>query len=479
MRRFLFPFAAAALLIIGAGSIRCAANVTTLTTSADRTHNLTPATIGFTKAELPAGAITLHPSVQYQEMDGFGAAITGSTCYNLMKMKPGERHDFLRRTFSPTGGFGFSYCRISIGCSDFSMSEYSCCDTPGIEHFALTPEETDYVIPILREIIAINPEIKIMGSPWTPPLWMKVNNPVDKKPHNKWTSGSLNPDRYQDYAEYFVRWIKAFADHGIHIHSVTPQNEPLNRGNSASCHMTWQEQRDFIKTALGPAIQANAPQVKIYAFDHNYNYDDVASQNAYPLNIYSDPDAARYIAGAAYHNYGGNPDELNRVHAAAPDKELIFSETSIGVWTGGRDLSSRLTDDMEEVALGTVNRWCRGVIVWNLMLDSNGAPNRPGGCQTCYGAVDIAPDYSTITLNSHYYIIAHMASVVKPGARRIGTDGYTGENLTYAAFINPDGSRALVLCNSGDTPVSVPVSDGTATFLCSVPAMGVTSCRWP
>lgn len=147
---------------------------------------------------------------------------------------------------------------------------------------------------------------------------MKVNNITEKKAHNQWTSGSLNPDHYQDYATYFVKWIKAFNDNGINIYSVTPQNEPLNRGNSASCYMPWEEERDFVKTALGPAFAAAGINTKIYAFDHNYNYDNIASQQQYPVKIYADEEAKNYLAGAAYHNYGGNKDELTAIHNAAP-----------------------------------------------------------------------------------------------------------------------------------------------------------------
>src|SRR5690606_6471484 len=140
------------------------------------------------KENMSPSTIRLEAETRFQTMDGFGAAVTGSTCYNLMQMTPANREKFLKETFSETEGMGQSYIRISIGCSDFSLSEYSCCDTPGIENFGLTSEETEYVIPIIKEILAINPDIKIMGSPWTPPRWMKVNNLNDLQPFNSWTS---------------------------------------------------------------------------------------------------------------------------------------------------------------------------------------------------------------------------------------------------------------------------------------------------
>lgn len=422
--------------------------------------------------------IVLDPATRFQQMEGFGAAITGSTCYNLMMMPQTERTHFLTNVFSHETGMGYSYIRISIGCSDFSLSEFTCCDEPGIENFALQAEDLDYVIPILKEILAINPEVKILGSPWTPPRWMKVNNLTDRKPYYSWTSGQLNPAYYDDYAAYFVKWVKAFEGHGIKITSVTPQNEPLNRGNSVSLFMGWDEQRDFVKV-LGPKLAEAGLDTKIYVFDHNYSYDNMAEQADYPVKIYQDAEASKYVAGAGYHNYGGIKDELDDIHAKAPDKELIFTETSIGTWNDGQNLSKRLMDDMAEVALGTVNRWCRAVIVWNLMLDSNRGPNRPGGCRTCYGAVDISTtDYKTITRNSHYYIIGHLSSVVKPGATRIGTSGDEAAGLVCAAFENADGTYALVMQNNTPENKRISIADGQRHFGYEVPAYSVVSYRW-
>lgn len=460
--------------------VQTSGDVALLITTAYRTKDLAKEAVNFSKKDnMAPSLITIDSSQRFQEMDGFGAAITGSSCYNLLLMKPEDRTAFLKETFSPDNGFGFSYIRISIGCSDFSLSEYTCCDEPGIENFALQSEELDFVIPVLKEILAINPSIKIMGSPWTAPRWMKVSDLNTLSACDTWTSGQLNPNYYQDYATYFVKWIQAFNNEGINIYSITPQNEPLNRGNSASMYMGWEEQRDFIKNALGPKMNAAGLNTKIYAFDHNYNYDNIAAEQSYPTKIYEDAAASQYISGAAFHNYGGDKSELNTVHNANPEKELVFSETSIGTWNSGRDLRTRLTDDMREVALGTVNNWCRGVIVWNLMLDSDLGPNREGGCQTCYGAVDISNnDYKTIVRNSHYYIIAHMSAVVKPGAVRIGSDGYNDSNVVYSAFLNPDGSYALVLTNNNEDNKLITVTDGDKHFAYEVPGKSVVSYQW-
>lgn len=456
------------------------ADVTIYVTTNTRSQDFKKQSTSFSnRSNMSPSSIKLEPQTRFQTMDGFGAAVTGSTCYNLMQMTPENRKKFLTETFSHTEGMGQSYVRISIGCSDFSLSEYTCCDTPGIENFGLTSEETQYVIPILKEILAINPDLKIMGSPWTCPRWMKVNNLRDLQPFNSWTSGQLNPAHYGDYALYFVKWIQALKQQGINIYSVTPQNEPLNRGNSASLFMGWQEQLEFVKNYLTPAFKKASLSTKVYLFDHNYNYDNMPDQNDYPVKIYEAGVDPSVVAGAAYHNYGGNKDELLDVHSKFPDKELVFTETSIGTWNDGRNLEKRLIDDMREVALGTVNNWCKAVIVWNLMLDNERGPNRDGGCQTCYGAVDIdRANYTSITRNSHYYIIGHLSSVVKPGAVRIGTSGFSESGFYYSAFENRDGTYAVVLLNSNATNKLITLDDGKNHFSYDVPAKSVISYRW-
>ena len=459
--------------------VSLAQQVLSYATDVTRTLDMTKGqtTKGISITGLPE--IQINSSIRYQEIDGFGAAITGSTAYNLSLMSAEARHAFLEETFAPDK-LGFSYVRVSIGCSDFSLSEYTLCDEPGIEHFGLTVEDTKYVIPALKEILAINPALKIMGTPWTCPKWMKVKSLDEPVPYDSWTGGQLNPVYYEDYARYFVLWIQAMQQAGVPIYCVTPQNEPLNRGNSASLFMGWKEQQAFVKQALGPALRKAALPVKVYAFDHNYNYDDMPDQQQYPLHIYGDAEAARFFAGAAYHNYGGKPEELLRIQREAPDKELVFSEASIGTWNIGRDLEKSLLRDVEQLGLATVNGWCRGSIVWNLMLDNDRGPHRgEGACATCYGVVDIDnTDYTTITRNSHFYAMAHMSVAAKPGAYRIATNEKVADGLTYAAFINPDGSYGLVVSNRGEARQVNVYLNGDAAFVADLPAKAVVSYSW-
>ena len=456
--------------------------VRTFTTTADGVNLLRQDSIKtLSGVNMAPTTIELDPALRMQTMEGFGYAITYSTAYNLLKMSAADRASFLKKTFSPTAGYGSSYVRISIGCSDFSSTVYTLCDKQGLENFALQNDETHYVIPVLKEILAINPDLKIIASPWTCPRWMKVSDIVTKQPHNKWTDGHLNPDYRSDYAQYFVKFVQAMKQQGINIYAVTPQNEPLNPGNCASTYMPWQEEAPFVKE-LARAFKSSGLGTKIYVYDHNYDYAN--GQDDYPVKVYdalgSTYDGSELVVGAAFHDYGGSNTELTDIYEKAPGKGLIFSESSIGTWNNGHDLSKRLVADMKNVVLGTVNKMCKAVIVWNLMLDTKMGPNLAGGCQTCFGAVDISTaNYKTLTYNSHYYVISQIASVVKPGAVRLGLKkNIQNANIMHSEFLNPDGSYAAVLLNTGDRDQQLTLSDGNHHFQITIPTNGVVSARW-
>ena len=431
----------------------------------------------------PERTLKLNPNVRYQEFDGFGAAITGAAAFNLMQMPAERRQKLLVETFSPEKGMGYGYVRVPIGGSDFnsrSNYDYTCCDTKGIENFALTTDELDYIIPVLKEILAINPALKVMGTPWSCPIWMKVDDIRSKAPYtgpNKWVGGYLTPDYYQDYAMYFVKWIKAFEAEGINITSVTPQNEPLNWGNSMSLYMPWDQERDFIKLALGPVFKREGINAKIICFDHNYNYDGKKDQQEYPIKIYADPEASQYIDGAAYHSYGGSPVELDNIHKKAPEKNLYFTEQSIGTWNY-QNFGQSLMSEMKNTCIGTVTRWCKAVIVWNFMLDENGGPHGgPGACATCYGAVDISSkDYITLNKRSHYYVIGHLSKALKAGSTRIGTSGYMPTGLSVVASENLDGTYGLVLFNENAEGLTFVIEHNGKHFEIKLPAESITSC---
>ncbi len=438
--------------------------------------------------------VKLDEGTTYQTVDGFGGAVTGATCYNLLKMSQEKRTEFLTNIFSRENGIGSSLIRVSIGASDFSVhDEFTWCDKEGLENFAPHKEDVDYLFPILKEIYAINPDVKIVASPWSCPRWMKANMPggnswdnnkfneavTDETTYNSWTGGRLKPSCYQAYADYFVKWIQYMEDMGFDIYAMTMQNEPLNPGNSMSMVMPWQDQKEFIKV-LGPTMEkAGLGDVRILLFDHNYNYDGKPGQDNYPLNIYADPEASKWAAGSAWHSYGGHYSELDEIIAVNPDKEIFFTEASIGEWNH-ISFGDNFLGDFEYQFFGPLQRMSRGSVVWNLMLDDKRGPHRgAGACSTCFGVVDInSSNYSTLKYNTHYYHIAHTSAVIKPGAVRIGTSGYANPNAPYLVFKNADGSYGAVIMNKSSEKQDYVFSAGDYTVKVEAKAKALTSVLW-
>lgn len=426
--------------------------------------------------------ITIDKNTRYQEIVGFGPALTGASCYNILQMSQEDRTALLEELFDTEKGLGISLVRVSIGSSDFSVNEdFTWCDEKGIEHFAVPKEDELYLIPLLKEVYKINPNLQILASPWTCPLWMKRMSATDNSDfvysgdpgRSSWSGGSLKPSCYDDYAKYFVMWIQAMQKEGFNIYGITVQNEPYNAYNTASVYMTWQEQRDFIKSALGPAFAEAGLATKIICYDHNYD------GFKYPINIFNDKEAAKFVAGSAWHDYGGKLSDLDNVVAAAPDKEIYFTEASIGEWN--YSFSGKLIADMGNIFMGTMERGCKGVTLWNLALDENNGPYRHHGCHTCYGAITISSTtHKVVERLSHYYDIAHCTKVVKNGAVRIGTIGNDVPNLFCQAFLNPDGSYGVLLLNKSirGEEATIVLDNGIHSVTCQVPVYSVVSVIW-
>ena len=447
-------------------------------TTADKSQLFAESTIEFGKAASMSPNIVRFTEDRYQSVDGFGLAITQASCYNLLKMSKADRTRFLTELFDPIDGVGSSLIRVCIGGSDFSMSEYTWCDSEGISHFAIHESEFTYLFPILDEIYAINPNVKIIGSPWSVPIWMKMAVSGNGA-HNAWTSGRLNPKYYKDYATYFVKWIQAMEARGYKVMAVTLQNEPLNHGNSMSTYMPWTDQRDFLVQGIGPAFKAAGLSTKVLLFDHNYNYDNQGDQNNYPINILNDKEANAFAAGSAWHNYGGSVTVLDGVHSAFPDKDIYFTEASIGTWN--YNFASCQINDFRDIFLGTLGRYGKGVTLWNLMLDNERKPYRPGGCSTCYGAVTINNStyaYSSIERNTHYYNVAHASKVVKPGAVRIGTKGVSKTGVTYQAYLNTDGSYGILILNESSSEQQLVFATDKRSVTVNIPAKSIESVIW-
>ena len=265
--------------------------------------------------------ITVDEAKTYQSMDGFGFALTGGSAQLLMHMDPAKRDAILRELYSDNGNnIGVSYIRVSVGASDMNDHVYSYDDMPegqtdpGMTKFSLEPDRAD-VIPVLKEILAINPKVKILASPWSAPLWMKTSGVA--------RGGVLKPEYFSAYATYFVKYIQGMKAEGIPIDTLTIQNEPLNEKNTPSMLMLESEQDDFIKSNLGPAFVKAGIKTKIVLYDHNLDHP------LYPLSILRDPAANKYIDGTGFHLYGGTVDAMTEVHNAFPTKNLYFTEQSV------------------------------------------------------------------------------------------------------------------------------------------------------
>lgn len=377
--------------------------------------------------------IVVDTTQRYQEIDGFGNCLTGGSAILLNRMGQAERTRLLRELFSTDGdGIGISYLRITIGASDLSDRVFTYCDLPPgetdpqMEHFSIEPERTD-LIPVLKEILAINPSLKILGSPWTAPLWMKSNNAS--------VGGSLKHEWFEAYANYFVKYIQAMKAEGIDIDAITVQNEPLHGGNNPSMVMSAADQALFIRQNLGPAFATAGIETKIIIYDHN------ADRTDYPLAVLNDAVARQYIDGSAFHLYGGSIDALTAVHDAFPEKNLYFTEQ----WVGGPgNLAEDLKWHVENLIIGATRNWCRNVIEWNLASDPSYDPHTEGGCDRCLGTVTLSGN--NVTRNPAYYILAHAARHVRPGSVRVSTNALG--NLPNVAFQTPAGSKVLIVVNT-------------------------------
>ena len=379
--------------------------------------------------------IKVDTSIAYQQMDGFGFALTGGSAGLINQLTVAKRDALLKELFSnDISSIALSYIRISIGASDLDPAVFSYDDMPAgqtdvnLSNFSLAKDKID-LIPVLKSILKLNPNIKIMGSPWSAPVWMKSNkNSV---------GGSLLPKYYDVYAKYLVRYITEMKSEGIPIDAITIQNEPLYGGNNPSMVMQATEQRDFIKNNLGPAFEAAGLTTKIILYDHNCDHPE------YATDILSDPDAYKYVDGSAFHLYGGDISALSTVHNAFPTKSVYFTEQ----WVGGPGKFGKdMKWYMQNIVIGAPRNWSKNVIAWNLASDPLYDPHTPGGCTTCEGALTI--NGSAIERNVSYYIIAHASKFVPAGSLRISSDMIP--NLPNVAYKTPDGHIVLIVLNNSN-----------------------------
>lgn len=380
-------------------------------------------------------SIQVEPGVTFQAIEGFGGAFTEAAAVTWLALGASRREEVLRAYFHPTAGHGYTLCRVPMGSCDFALGNYAHVETEGDVELATFSIARDRkaIIPFIQaaQRVAGRP-LKLLASPWSPPAWMKSNRQMNR-------GGTLLPEYRRAWARCFVRFIQAYAEAGIPIWGVTVQNEPMATQAWDSCIYTAQAERDFVRDHLGPELaSAGLGQVKILIWDHNR---DQMVERA--RVVYSDPEAARYIWGTGFHWYGEDCfDHVQQVHDAWPQKHLLFTEgcQEGGPHPGAWELGERYARSM----IQDLNRWTEGWIDWNLLLDTQGGPNHVGNLCSAPVLADAATD--TLLWQSSYYYLGHFARFVHVGARRLlCTSG--SEQLEAAAFLNPDGSTAIVVMN--------------------------------
>ena len=400
----------------------------------------------------------------FQTVDGFGFTLTGGSVEVINQLNATKKQELLQELFgADENAIGISYLRISIGASDLNATPFTYNDLPSgqtdinLDNFSLAPDKTD-LIPMLKEIVAINANIKIMATPWSPPVWMKDNT--------SFVGGSLKPEYYAVYAKYFVKYIQTMKAEGITIDAVTPQNEPLHPGNNPSMLMLALQQANFIKNHLGPTFKAANLTTKIVAYDHNCNKPE------YPIAVLNDPGANPYVDGSAFHLYEGDISALSTVHNAFPNKNIYFTEqytSSTGSFDGD------LKWHVKNVIIGSMRNWSKTALEWNLANNISFGPNTPGGCTTCKGALTINSSDS-FTRNVGYYIIAHASKFVPAGSVRISSN-FNG-NLNNVAFKTPRGKKVLIVENDGNTSEIFNIKQNGKWITTSLEAGSVGTYIW-
>ena len=419
--------------------------------------------LNFGTASNTFGTVSVDSTIAYQTVDGFGYTLTEGSAYLINKMNAADRTNLLTELFgNGTNSIGVNYLRVGIGATDLSTSVYSYNDLPAgstdvtLANFSLAKDMTD-VIPVLQQVVAINPAIKILATPWSPPVWMKDNGSS--------IGGSLLPAYYSVYANYFVKYIQGMKALGITIDAITPQNEPLHPGNNPSMYMTAAQQATFIKNNLAPAFAAAALTTKIIVYDHNCDRTD------YPLDVLNDPAARAVVDGSAFHLYAGDISALTTVHNASPTKNVYFTEqytASSGSFSG--DLRWHLRN----VVIGSMRNWSRVALEWNLANDPSMAPFTPGGCTVCLGAITI--NGSSVTRNVAYYIIAHASKFIPAGSTRIYSSNYG--NIHSAAFLRADGKKVLLVVNDEGSTQQFNIKFKDKWFATSLAAGAVATYVW-
>nr|WP_305120926.1 glycoside hydrolase family 30 beta sandwich domain-containing protein [Saccharibacillus sp. JS10] len=390
--------------------------------------------------------VKIDPKQRGQKMDGFGASFTDSSAYLIHRVLPqAEREELMIRLFDPHEGIGLSVLRNPMGASDYARSIYSYHDLPegeadpALDRFSIAHDEED-IIPLLQEAVKLNPQVKLMASPWSAPGWMKTSASM--------LGGSLKPEYYEAFAQYFVRYIQGYQQHNLPIYAVTPQNEALYEPlHYPSMLMAADVQMLWIRDYLKPAFQRAGISAKILCYDHNWDKPE------YPLEVLEGAEDA--VDGVAWHWYGGAPSAQSTVKNAFPSKEVHFTEGSGGEWIPPFE---QAFSNVMRTGIEILRNHSQSFVLWNMALDEHNGPTVPGfGKSTCRGIVQINQSDQKLTYTLDYYALAHFSKIIRPGATRLQSDCEDAQ-IFSVAFENEDNSLAIVLFNDDDEPRQIELS---------------------
>jgi glucosylceramidase len=467
MNRFLNCFWCCLLLVLFATSGKTQSVSVALTTP-DLAKALTAEpSLRFAATATSTATIAVDDSQRYQTIDGFGAAMTDSSAWLLEEqLTPAQRDDAMRRLFDPTRGIGISFLRVPLGASDLARNHYSYDDLPagerdlGLKRFSIEHDHA-YIFPAMRQALALNPAIRVMLTPWSPPGWMKTRDSM--------IGGSLRDDAAEDFAAYLTHAVQAYEKAGVPVRYVSLQNEPLYETRDyPGTLMPAAQETKLIGSFVGPALAAIGHPQAILAYDHNWDHPE------YPLTVLADSAAAPFTAGSAFHCYGGDVSAQGPVHDRFPSKGLWMTECSGGAWQRGNLLAVTA-----KLVIGSTRQWAKAVVLWGLVLDEKNGPNT-GGCHTCRGfvTVDRSASPHKLVYTADYYAIGHASRFVHPGAVRIGSNDPAGGALASVAFRNTDGSIALLVLSNAKTDTQFAVSWHGKHFDALLPAGSLATYVW-
>lgn len=399
-------------------------------------------------------SIVVDPSKEFQSFLGIGAALTDASAETFFKLTEANQSKFLEAYYNQDKGIGYSLARTIIHSCDFSTESYTYVEEGDAELKTFNIEhDKKYRLPFTKKAIAAaGGELTMYASPWSPPAFMKSNKHMLQ-------GGKLLPEFYQSWANYYIKFIKAYEAEGIPIWGLTIQNEPMAVQRWESCIYTAEEERDFLKNYLGPTLEKEGLGDKnVIVWDHNR---DLLFQRA--NTILNDPEAAKYVWGTGFHWYedwkDGIPmfDAVKRVQETYPDKNLIFTEGC----NEGYDIKRLENNDpslAERYGKSMINDFNNGTVAWtdwNILLDQTGGPNHVGNL--CFAPVHGNTETGDLTFTYSYYYIGHFSKFIRPNAKRIASVSSVNTLLT-TAFKNEDGSMAIVVMNQSDSPVNYSIT---------------------